>query len=89
MKNLLAKQHLHLTVTDAAKDLLAEEGYDPVYGARPLKRVIAKRVMDELAVKILDATFAEGDHILIDAHQKKLSIGKGNGAARDPSVKLN
>jgi len=56
-----------LTVSDAAKDRLANEGYDPVYGARPLKRVIQHRLQNTLANEILSGNFAEGSTIHVDA----------------------
>jgi ATP-dependent Clp protease ATP-binding subunit ClpB len=63
----LRKQNLTLTLTDAAKHLLAKEGYDPAYGARPLKRVIQKEILDPLSLEILDGHFAPGDTITADA----------------------
>jgi ATP-dependent Clp protease ATP-binding subunit ClpB len=59
----LADQNITLTVADAAKDLLAREGYDPVFGARPLKRVIQKKILDALSLEILSGRFKEGDRI--------------------------
>ena len=59
----LADQRLTLTITDAAKALLAREGYDPVFGARPLKRVIQKKLLDALSLEILKGNFKEGDKI--------------------------
>ena len=56
-----------LSVTDKAKELLAEEGYDPNYGARPLKRVIQKRLQNALANEILSGHFEEGVTIHVDA----------------------
>jgi ATP-dependent Clp protease ATP-binding subunit ClpB len=58
-----------LEVSDAARTLLAEEGYDPVYGARPLKRVIQQRLQNELANEILSGRFDPGTKIVIDAQQ--------------------
>jgi ATP-dependent Clp protease ATP-binding subunit ClpB len=63
----LAERHLTLNLTDAARDLLAEMGYDPQFGARPLKRVIQKEVENQIARGILDGTIREGDTIEIDA----------------------
>ena len=63
----LAGRRLELTVTDAAKDLLAERGFDPVYGARPLKRLIQRELADVLAVKLLDGTYVDGDRIEVDS----------------------
>jgi ATP-dependent Clp protease ATP-binding subunit ClpB len=63
----LEERKIHVELTPAAKALLIEEGYDPVYGARPLKRTIQRRVLDPLALKVLQGEFVEGDRILIDA----------------------
>ncbi len=67
---------LKTTLTDAAKDLLAEEGYDPTFGARPLRRAIQRRIEDELSEKMLDGSFKTGDSVLIDAVDKKLTFAK-------------
>jgi ATP-dependent Clp protease ATP-binding subunit ClpB len=63
----LADQRITLTVTDGAKNLLAREGYDPVFGARPLKRVIQKQLLDALSLELLAGKFKEGDKIKVDA----------------------
>jgi len=63
----LAERHIQIEVSDAAKDLLAERGYDPHYGARPLKRVIQRMLQDPLAMKILEGEFPEGSKIQVDA----------------------
>lgn len=63
---MLADQKLHLEITPAAQDYIAEVGYDPTYGARPLKRAIQRELQNPIATKILENTFAEGDTILID-----------------------
>ena len=63
----LADRKIALTLTDAARDLLIEEGYDPVYGARPLKRVIQRRVLDPLALGVLQGQFMEGSTVVADA----------------------
>ena len=63
---LLARQGLALDVTDAAKDWIAEGGYDPIYGARPLKRIIQKHVVDPLSQKILEGEFRDGDTVTVD-----------------------
>jgi ATP-dependent Clp protease ATP-binding subunit ClpB len=65
----LADRKISVRFTDAARDLLIEEGYDPVYGARPLKRTIQRRVLDPLALKILAGEFKDGDEIVIDAER--------------------
>jgi len=62
----LAEQQITIEVTDAAKDLLAKEGYDRVYGARPLRRVITNRIEDQLSENLLRGKIARGDTVLID-----------------------
>src|SRR5712664_324657 len=63
---LLAERKLRLEVTPAAKQLLVAEGYDPVYGARPLKRAIQRLLQNPLALAVLEGAFAEGDRIRVD-----------------------
>src|SRR2546421_6122746 len=70
----LADRHITLHLSDAAKDLLATEGYDPQYGARPLKRVIQREVENRVARGILDGTIRDGDTVEIDAPDGKLVI---------------
>lgn len=66
LRALLADRKLSLSLTPAARDQIANEGYDPVYGARPLKRVIQQRLQNPLALQLLQGAFREGDHILVD-----------------------
>jgi ATP-dependent Clp protease ATP-binding subunit ClpB len=66
LKTMAEKEGLFLEISPAAKDWLAESGFDPVYGARPLKRVIQKHITDQLATQILSGEFAPGDTIVID-----------------------
>ncbi|MDB5354980.1 MAG: ATP-dependent chaperone ClpB [Phycisphaerales bacterium] len=66
LRKRLAARGLNLEITDPAKRLLAEEGYDPTYGARPLKRVIQQQIENPLATRILAGDFAEGDTIRVD-----------------------
>ncbi len=70
VRRLLADRKISLELTDAAKDLLFTEGYDPNFGARPLKRAIQKLVQDPLALKILDGEVLHGDHVVVDADKK-------------------
>jgi len=63
----LAEQKYHLELTPAAKQYLIAEGFDPAFGARPLKRAIQRHVQDALAMRILEGRFAEGDRIVVDA----------------------
>ena len=67
VKQLLAEKRIEIEVTDPAKKLLADKGYDPHYGARPLKRVIQRMLQDPLAMKILEGEFPEGSRVRIDA----------------------
>ena len=62
----LKERKLSLELTEEAKNYIAHAGYSPVYGARPLKRALQKLILDNLAMKILEGTFAEGDHILVE-----------------------
>ena len=66
IKTRLEERKLTINLTDAAKELLCERGYDPIYGARPLKRAIQKNIQDPLAFKILEGTFAENNTIVVD-----------------------
>ena len=71
VQSRLVDQNMTLQVSDAAKELVAREGYDPVFGARPLKRVIQKRILDALSLEILSSRFKEGDKIKVDVDKKK------------------
>jgi len=70
----LAAQKLTLTLSDAAKLHLAREGYDPVYGARPLKRVIQRELLDPLSLELLEGRFREGSKITVDAKDGALTF---------------
>ena len=72
LQQLLADRHLQIKLTDAAKELIAKMGYDPTYGARPLKRVIQRQVQDPLALRLLQGEFSEGDWVRVDAHDGRL-----------------
>jgi ATP-dependent Clp protease ATP-binding subunit ClpB len=67
VRRLLAERRIELELTDEAKQLLADKGYDPHYGARPLKRVIQRLVQDPLAMRILEGEFPEGSKVIADA----------------------
>jgi ATP-dependent Clp protease ATP-binding subunit ClpB len=81
MQKLLADKRLTLELTEKAEALLAERGYDPTYGARPLKRAIQKYLMDPLALKVLGGEYLPGDHIVVDAGKDALTFGKGQAKA--------
>jgi ATP-dependent Clp protease ATP-binding subunit ClpB len=73
----LADRKIAITLSEAAKNAIVEEGYDPIYGARPLKRTIQRRILDPLALRVLEGTFAEGDHVVVDLGASGLIFTKG------------
>jgi ATP-dependent Clp protease ATP-binding subunit ClpB len=83
LRKRLATRSLKLEISDAAKRLLADEGYDPNYGARPLKRVIQQRIENPLASRILKGEFAEGSTIRVgvDPAKKDFTFEKGRETA--------
>jgi ATP-dependent Clp protease ATP-binding subunit ClpB len=76
LQKLLTDKRLTLELTEAARAFLAERGYDPTYGARPLKRAVQKYMLDPLALKVLAGEFVPGDHIQADAQDDALTFGK-------------
>jgi ATP-dependent Clp protease ATP-binding subunit ClpB len=76
----LSDRKIRLTLSDAAKDFLVREGYDPVYGARPLKRALQRLLLDPLALRVLDGEFRDGDTVAVDLTADKLSFAKGQPA---------
>ena len=72
LRERLAERKLSLELTDAAKEVLAEAGWDPAYGARPLKRALQRLVENPLAQRLLAGEFAEGDTIRVDAQNGEL-----------------
>jgi ATP-dependent Clp protease ATP-binding subunit ClpB len=80
----LAGRGLRLELTDAAKALLAEAGWDPTYGARPLKRAIQRLLENPLALRLLEGEFAEGDVVRVDAQNGELGFEKA--AAAEPAA---
>jgi ATP-dependent Clp protease ATP-binding subunit ClpB len=88
LRRLLADRKISIELTDAAKDLVFREGFDPNFGARPLKRAIQKLIQDPLAMKILDGEILHGDHVVVDAEKGKMTfqvsrrVGEPVNAAR-------
>jgi len=76
LKERLEEKHIELALTDKAKELLAREGFDPTYGARPLKRTIQQKVLDPLAMKLLDGEIKEGDKITVTARSGEIVFEK-------------
>ncbi|MCA9798322.1 MAG: ATP-dependent Clp protease ATP-binding subunit [Cyanobacteria bacterium HKST-UBA04] len=90
-KNLVDRvedQGMALTIEDEVKDLLAKEGYSPSYGARPLRRVIQKKIEDEVSELMLLGKFKEGDHIVAKAENGKIVFEKGKKKPIKPKKKL-
>ncbi|HEV8176487.1 MAG TPA: AAA family ATPase, partial [Gemmatimonadales bacterium] len=84
---MLEHRHIHLEVTPQAKALLAAEGYDPVYGARPLKRVIQRLLQNPIALELLEGNFHEGDTIRVERDGDVLRFEKvQRGAAPVPEM---
>jgi ATP-dependent Clp protease ATP-binding subunit ClpB len=74
----LGERGIGLELTDAAKELLAEAGWDPAYGARPLKRAIQRLVENPLAVRLLQGELGEGETVLVDVEDGALTFGKAS-----------
>jgi ATP-dependent Clp protease ATP-binding subunit ClpA len=68
----LEDRHITIELTDKAKEFIVNEGYDPKYGARPLKRTIQRRILDPLALDVLNGRIRDGDHIVADVENGKL-----------------
>jgi ATP-dependent Clp protease ATP-binding subunit ClpB len=76
LRERLAERRIELDVSDAAKELLAEEGWDPAFGARPLKRAIQRLLENPLALRLLESDFAEGDTVRVDVADGELAFEK-------------
>ena len=74
LRQLLKERQITIELTDAAKELVVDEGYEPAFGARPLKRVIQHKIADPLATDILLGKVEAGDHVLVDALGDELTF---------------
>jgi ATP-dependent Clp protease ATP-binding subunit ClpB len=81
LRERLAERRIELELTEAAKEMLAEAGWDPAYGARPLKRAIQRLVENPLALRLLEGDFADGDTVQVDAEDGELRFEKVGSAA--------
>ena len=81
LRDRLAERRIDLELTDAAKEALAEAGWDPAYGARPLKRAIQRLVENPLALRLLEGDFADGDRVVVDASDGELTFVRVDAAA--------
>ncbi|HET8622947.1 MAG TPA: ATP-dependent chaperone ClpB [Gemmatimonadales bacterium] len=86
LSRTLADRKLGLEVTQAAKEFLANQGYDPVYGARPLKRVIQRLVQNPIALELLEGHYREGDVVVVDVGEGGLRFSRAAGAAERVSA---
>jgi ATP-dependent Clp protease ATP-binding subunit ClpB len=79
---------IEIELTDKARELLGNLGFDPTYGARPLKRVIQKQLVDKLALRLLEGEFSEGDTVRVDAADGELTFQRAEPAraGREPAV---
>jgi ATP-dependent Clp protease ATP-binding subunit ClpB len=82
----LADKRVPLQLTDEAKDFLSKEGYDPAYGARPLKRAVQRLLIDHLAKLLLSGDIREGQTVEVDAGKDGLSFKTAKGKAKVPST---
>jgi ATP-dependent Clp protease ATP-binding subunit ClpB len=85
LERRLADRKIEVEVTEAAKQLLGERGWDPVYGARPLKRTIQRLVQDPLASMILEGRFQDGDHIRVDVENGELTFSRREAPVGSPA----
>jgi ATP-dependent Clp protease ATP-binding subunit ClpB len=85
LRKRLAERDIHLEITDAAKMYLAQQGYDPAYGARPLKRLIQKEIQDRVALALLKGEFRDGDTITVDERNLGLVFEKIEEKAPQPT----
>ncbi|HET7749949.1 MAG TPA: ATP-dependent chaperone ClpB [Terriglobales bacterium] len=91
LRRLLAERKISLELTDGAKEVLFAEGFDPAYGARPLKRAIQRMIQDPLALKILDGEVLHGDHVVVGARENKMTfsvsrrVGEGKRKEKEPA----
>jgi len=76
MKSFIREKNIDLKLTDRAKEYFAEIGFDPIYGARPLKRVLQKMILNDLAKKILEGSFQEGDTVDVDVEKGKIIFSR-------------
>jgi ATP-dependent Clp protease ATP-binding subunit ClpB len=81
LRERLAERRLELELSDAAKEVVAEEGWDPAYGARPLKRALQRLVENPLALRLLEGEFGEGDTVRVDSRDGELVFERAETAA--------
>jgi ATP-dependent Clp protease ATP-binding subunit ClpB len=80
LQDRLADKRITISVGDSVKELIASKGFDPVFGARPVKRTIQRLIEDPLSMKILDGEFGEGDTITADVSDGTIVFSRGVGS---------
>ena len=83
----MRERGIEIELTEKARELLGNLGFDPTYGARPLKRVIQKQLVDKLALRLLEGEFAEGDTVKVDAEDGELIFAKAKPAKKQAGQK--
>ncbi|MAF11595.1 type VI secretion system ATPase TssH, partial [Candidatus Poribacteria bacterium] len=74
LRKRVAERHIDVTLSDAARSWLAEHGYDPTYGARPLRRLFQRAVLDPLAIEMLQGAFTDGDSVQVDVGEEGIAF---------------
>ena len=80
MKKYIGEKNVDIRLTESAKEYFADIGFDPIYGARPLKRALQREILNLLAMKMLDRTFGEGDTVIVDFEKDRIIFSKEVGA---------
>jgi ATP-dependent Clp protease ATP-binding subunit ClpB len=87
LRRLLAERQITIELSEAAREAIADAGYDPLYGARPLKRALQRLVQDPLATMLLKGEFRNGDHVVVDEGPSgAVQFKKGSRPAEAPTV---
>ena len=89
LRNRLIAQGMSIELTDAARDLVAREGTDPIYGARPLRRAIQTLIEDPLAEELLANNWRPGDVIKVDVEDDRLTFSHGEGSIPAPTERIH
>jgi ATP-dependent Clp protease ATP-binding subunit ClpB len=76
LKRYIKEKNVDIKLTDSAKEYFADIGFDPIYGARPLKRALQRAILNPLAMKILDRTLREGDTVVVDFEHDTITFTK-------------
>ncbi len=86
LRKLLDERDIEIELSPAAREWIANEGYDPAYGARPLKRVIQRNLQDELAEQILRGKIIDGQKVTVDVEGEKLAFSTDGTSINDGAV---